>query len=204
MNLTRETQRFLKDNLTLEDALPTQMPVYVNSVAYLFGVAALSGLVMLFLTGIVMTLFGPDWYHVSRAGRFVNSLHFWSVQVFFGSIVAHMIAKYFMVAWRDGRWKTWLIGALAFGLAIFTALTGYLSQTNFDSQWIAVQAKDAMNAIGIGAYFNTMNSGQVLTLHIITLPLSVLGLVGIHLFLIRRDSPVRPLPLQGAEDEPPV
>jgi quinol-cytochrome oxidoreductase complex cytochrome b subunit len=197
MNLTRRAQRYLQNNLTLEDALPTKMPVYVNSAAYLFGVSALSGLAMLIFTGIVMTIFGPDWYHVSGIGRFFNSLHFWSVQVFFGAMLMHLVAKFFMAAWRDGRWKTWFVGALAFGIAMFTGLTGFLSQTNWDAQWIAVQSKDAMNAIGIGQFFNTMDTGQVLTLHVVVLPLVVVILVGFHLYQIRSDSPVRPLPLEG-------
>jgi quinol-cytochrome oxidoreductase complex cytochrome b subunit len=197
MNITRSAQNFLKENLSLEDALPTHMPVYVNSVAYLFGVSALSALAMLILTGVVMSVFGPEWYHFSGLGRFVNSLHFWSVQILFLAIVLHLITKYLMAAWRDGRWKTWLVGMLAFGIAVFTGLTGFLAQTNWDSQWIAVQAKDAMNAIGVGAFFNTMNTAQVLGLHMVVLPLAVVILVGIHLFFIRRDSPVRPLPIEG-------
>jgi quinol-cytochrome oxidoreductase complex cytochrome b subunit len=202
MNLTREAQHFVEDNLTLEDALPTQMPVYVNSVAYLFGVSALSALVMLILTGVVMSIFGPGWYHVSRAGHFVNSLHFWSVQVFFGAILLHLTSKFLMSAWRDGRWKTWMVGVLAFGIAVFTGLTGFLSQTNWDAQWIAVQAKDAMNALGVGAFFNTMDTAQVLTLHVVALPLFVVALVAIHLYLIRREGPVKPLPINGGYHEP--
>ena len=197
MNITHSTQNFLKKNLSLEDALPTHMPVYVNSVAYLFGVSALSALVMLILTGIVMSVFGPEWYHSSGAGHFVNSLHFWSVQILFLAIVLHLMTKYLMAAWRDGRWPTWLVGMLAFGIAVFTGLTGFLAQTNWDSQWIAVQAKDAMNAMGVGAFFNTMNTAQVLGLHMVVLPLAMVTLVGIHLFFIRRDSPVRPLPIEG-------
>ena len=204
MNLTREVQRFLRDNLTLEDALPTQMPVYVNSVAYLFGVSALSALVMLILTGLVLSVFGPNWYHVSQAGRFVNSLHFWSVQVFFGAIILHLASKYLMAAWRDGRWKNWMVGVLIFGLAVFTGLTGYLSQTNWDSQWIAVQSKDAINAWGIGAFFNTMDTAQVLTLHVVVLPLLVVTLVAIHLYLIRHESPVKPLPVNEGQNEPAI
>jgi quinol-cytochrome oxidoreductase complex cytochrome b subunit len=193
MNLTRQAQRFVTDNLSLEDALPTQMPAYVNSVVYLFGVTALSALVSLIVTGVVMSLFGPGWYHDSGVGHFVNSLHFWAVQVFFGALVLHVASKYLMAAWRDGRWKTWMVGALAFGVAVFTGLTGFLSQTNWDSQWIAVQAKDAMNALGVGAFFNTMDTGQVLTLHVVALPLLLVALVGVHLFFIRREGPVKPL-----------
>jgi quinol-cytochrome oxidoreductase complex cytochrome b subunit len=204
MNLTRSTQDFLKKNLTLADALPTEMPIYVNSTAYLFGASALSALVILILTGIVMSLFGPDWYHRSGFGHFVNSLHFWSVQILFLAIMLHLLTKYLMVAWRDGRGWSWIVGVLAFGASMITALTGFLSQTNWDSQWIAVQAKDAMNAVGVGAFFNTMNTGQVLTLHMIVLPLVVAFLVGLHLFFIRQDSPVRPLPEEGDENEPAI
>jgi quinol-cytochrome oxidoreductase complex cytochrome b subunit len=193
MNLTHEAKRFLKDNLTLEDALPTRMPVYVNSVAYLFGVTALSGFIMICTTGVIMALFGPTWYHGAGIGHFVNSLHFWSVQVFFGGIILHALSKFLMA--------TWAVGALTFGLAVFTGLTGFLSQTNWDSQWIAVQAKDAMNSLGVGAFFNTMDTSQVLTMHVVFLPLFVLGFIGLHLFLVRREGPVKPLPLKRKQDE---
>jgi quinol-cytochrome oxidoreductase complex cytochrome b subunit len=177
------------------------MPVYVNSMAYLFGVVALSGLAVVILSGAILALFGPDWYHYSKAGLFVNSTHFWSVQVFFGGTIMHMLTKFFMAAWRGGRWVTWLVGAIAFGIAMVTGLTGFLSQTNWDAQWIAVQAKDAINSAGLGQYFNTMNFGQVLMLHIVVLPLILSILVGIHLYQIRRDSPVKPISDEKKESE---
>jgi quinol-cytochrome oxidoreductase complex cytochrome b subunit len=198
MNLTQKAKEFFKDNLTQEDAFPTELPVYVNSVAYLFGASAFSALGMLIATGVVMCIFGAGWYHVSWLGRFINSIHFWSVQVFFCALIVHMVTKYFMMPWRDGaRWKTWMIGVLIFGSAVFEGLLGFLSQTNWDSQWIALQSKDAMNAMGVGAFFNTMDTGQVLTLHVVVLPVIIAGLVGIHLFLVRTHSPVRPVPVRG-------
>jgi quinol-cytochrome oxidoreductase complex cytochrome b subunit len=200
MNLTRKAQDLITENFSLEDILPTEMPAYVNSVAYLFGVSALSALVMLILTGTVLAIFGPDWYHGSGVGHFVNSLHFWSVQILFGAILLHMAAMFFMAAWRDGRWKSWMIGALTFAAAIFTGLTGFMSQTNWDSQWIAVQAKDAMNALGVGAFFNTMNTGQILTLHVVVLPLIVISFVGLHLLLVRHDSPVKPIEVEVRDE----
>ena len=97
--------------------------------------------------------------------------------------------------WKvDKRWSTWAWGLFSLAVVIFTGLTGFLLQTSWDSQWIAVQAKDAMNAMGIGAFFNTLNTGQVLTLHIAVLPLVAVIFIGIHLFLVRRDGPVKPLP----------
>jgi quinol---cytochrome c reductase cytochrome b subunit, bacillus type len=196
MNLTKRLQEYTQRNMTLEDALPTKMPVYVNSIAYLFGVATLSALVMLILTGMILALFGPTWYHVSRIGRFFNSLHFWSAQTFFGCMLIHMLTKLLLGAWRDGRWKTWMIGVLTLGIGIFTGFTGYLSATSWSSLWHSVQAKDAMNAIGIGAYFNTTNFSQVLTLHVAFFPLLILLLVAVHLTLIRHESPVKPYPTE--------
>jgi quinol-cytochrome oxidoreductase complex cytochrome b subunit len=201
MNLTRKAQDLVKNNFSLEDALPTRMPIYVNSGAYLFGVTALSALVMLILTGIVMAMFGPGWYHRGGIGHFVNSMHFWSVQLLFGAIVLHMSTKFFMAAWRDGRRKTWMVGALTFAVVIITEMTGFLSQTNWDSQWIAVQAKDAMNAMGVGAFFNTMNTGQVLTLHVGVLPLVVIMMVGLHIVLVRHDSPVKPIEVEARDEQ---
>jgi ubiquinol-cytochrome c reductase cytochrome b subunit len=201
MSLTHRSQLLLRRNLTLEDALPTRMPVYVNSLAYLFGAAALMGFFLLILTGLVMALFGPNWYHSSPTGHFANSLHFWSTQIFFAAILLHLATKFAMAAWRDKRWKTWVLGTLSFAVLIVTGLTGFLLQSSFDSQWIAVQAKDAMNAVGIGAWFNTANVGQMLTMHLAVLPVVGLILVGAHLLLVRRDSPVKPLPLKRRRDE---
>ena len=192
MNLTRQAQKYLRLDLTLEDALPTRMPVYVNSVVYLFGAFTLMALAVIVVSGLVLALGGPSWYHTNSVGSFVNAVHFWSVQLFFLGLVLHFTTKFFLGAWRDGRWMTWMVGSLLLGLGIFTGLTGFLLQTNWDSQWIATQAKDAMNAGGIGAVFNTMDTGQVLTLHVAALPVAILAFLGLHLLLVRRDSPVRP------------
>ncbi|MGA2763907.1 MAG: cytochrome b N-terminal domain-containing protein [Spirochaetia bacterium] len=194
MNLTKRLQEFTQRNMTLEDALPTKMPVYVNSIAYLFGVATLSALVMLIITGMILAIFGPNWYHVSATGRLFNSIHFWSAQIFFACIVLHMLTKLLLGAWRDGRWKTWMIGVLTLGVSIFAGFTGYLSATNWSSLWHSVQAKDAMNAIGIGAFFNTTNLSQVITLHVAFFPFLIIILVAIHLTFIRNESPVKPYP----------
>jgi ubiquinol-cytochrome c reductase cytochrome b subunit len=105
----------------------------------------------------------------------------------------HLATKFFLGAWRDGRWKTWMVGIISFPVVIATALTGFLSQTNWDSQWFAVQAKDALNATGVGSFFNTLNTGQMLTVHITVLPALFVLLGVIHVILIRKEGPVKPM-----------
>jgi len=195
--MTEKVQEFTKDTMTLDDILPTKLPVYVNSVAYLFGVLLLSALVMLVVTGIILAIWGPYWYHVARAGRFFHSLHYWAGQLFFLFIVMHLATKYFLGAFRDGRWKTWMIGVVTLGASIFTAFTGYLSAANWSSQWHAVEAKDAMNAMGIGGFFFPTNYTQVLTLHVAVFPAVVVVLVVIHVLFIRHEGPVHPYPSKG-------
>jgi ubiquinol-cytochrome c reductase cytochrome b subunit len=86
-------------------------------------------------------------------------------------------------------------GAITFLVAIAAAFTGYVSQQNFDSQWIATQAKDGLNSTGIGAFFNVLNFGQMYTYHVLLLPVVVIGLVSAHILLVRRHGIVPPLPL---------
>jgi quinol-cytochrome oxidoreductase complex cytochrome b subunit len=197
MSMTEKLQGYVKDNMTLDDILPTKLPVYVNSVAYLFGVLTLCSLVWIVITGIVMAIWGPLWFHVARAGKFFNALHFWGVQLFFAFLVVHMAVKYFLGAFRDGRWKTWMIGVLTLGTAIFTGFTGYLSAANWSSQWHAVEAKDAMNAMGVGGFFFSTNYTQVLTLHVAVFPALIVVLVVIHILFIRHEGPVKPYPTKG-------
>jgi len=48
--------------------------------------------------------------------------------------------------------RVWMTCAVAFVVAVPCALTGYVSQQNFDAQWISTQAKDGLNAAGVGAF----------------------------------------------------
>ncbi|MDN2783582.1 cytochrome b N-terminal domain-containing protein, partial [Campylobacter jejuni] len=80
---------------------------------------------------------GPQGYHTSGRGHFTNSVHLWSVELFFLLMVVHLWGKYWMAAWRGGRVLTWITGVIAFAVSIAAAFTGYLLQTNFDAQWIA-------------------------------------------------------------------
>jgi quinol---cytochrome c reductase cytochrome b subunit, bacillus type len=190
---TGRVRRAAVDALPPDRLLPDTQPVYVQSWVYIFGVLTLAALAVILLSGGVLALAGPAWWHTSGAGRFFNSMHLWSTELFFFFMVVHLWAKFFMAAWRGKRAMTWMTGAVAFLVSIGTAFTGYLSQQNLDSQWIGGQAKDGLNASGIGAFFNVLNYGQMLMWHIVLLPLAVAALVGFHILLVRRNGVVPPL-----------
>jgi quinol-cytochrome oxidoreductase complex cytochrome b subunit len=172
--------------------LPDRQPAYVASWIYVFGVLTIAALAVVILSGMVLAIFGPTWWHTSSTGLFVNSLHLWSVEVFFFAMVVHLWGKFFMAAWRGRRRATWITGVVSFVVSVGAAFTGYLSQQNFDSQWISTQAKDGINSTGAGAIFNVTNFGQMLMWHIMLLPLAVVLLVGVHVLLVRRRGVVPP------------
>jgi len=99
-----------------------------------------------------------------------------------------------MAAWRGKRALTWITGVIAFAVSVLECFTGYLSQQNFDSQWIATNGKDAINATGLGSFFNLMNFGQMLMWHIVLIPIVLIALVGGHILLVRVRGVAHPLP----------
>ena len=181
------------------DILPDRQPAYVTSWIYVAGVATIAAFVSLIVTGLVLTIYGPAWWHTSSVGHYWNSVHLWSVELFFVFMVVHLWGKFWMAAWRGRRLMTWITGVVAFLASIITAFTGYLIQGNFDSQWISTQAKDGFNAMGIGAYFNPLNTGQAMLVHVALLPLVLGGLVGWHVILVRRKGVVPPIEAGGDE-----
>jgi quinol-cytochrome oxidoreductase complex cytochrome b subunit len=193
-------RRFLERNLPLAHLLPSRQPFFVGSWVYIFGVVAITSLVWVIGSGIVLAFFGPGWWHVSGIGRFVNSMHFWSVQLLFLFTALHLWGQYFMASWRDGRAPTWIVGVVVFLIALVTGFTGYVSQQNFDAQWIAINAKDGINATGAGSFFNVLDFGQMYGLHIVVLPATVAVMLIIHVVLVRVRGVVKPIETGAPKD----
>ena len=118
------------------------------------------------------------------------------MELFFFVMVVHLWGKYWMAAWRGGRARVWMTGAVTFLVAVPCALTGYVSQQNFDAQWISTQAKDAMNSVGVGAFFNLTNFGRMYSYHVLLLPVAVIALVSAHVLLVRRHGVVPPIGIE--------
>ena len=185
------------ENFPPEELLPDRQPAYVASWIYVFGVLTVAALIVVIGTGTILSIKGPTWWHTSSVGHYMNSTHLWSVELFMAFMVIHLWGKFFMAAWRGKRAMTWITGAVAFLTSIGAAFTGYLTQQNLDSQWISTQAKDGLNSVGVGAYFNVLDFGQMLMWHIVLLPLVIGVLTVVHVLLVRRRGVVPPFPADG-------
>jgi hypothetical protein len=192
---TARARRRALTSLPPHKLLPDRQPAYVASWVYVFGVASLAALAIVIVSGFAIAIGGPDWWHTNPVGHFFNSLHLWSVELFMALLVIHLWGKFWMAAWRGRRTLTWITGVVAFLASVLECFTGYLSQQNFDSQWIATNGKDAFNEVGIGAFFNLMNFGQMLMWHIVMLPIILIAIVGAHVLLVRMRGVSHPLPV---------
>jgi Cytochrome b(N-terminal)/b6/petB len=188
------------DAVPSSQLLPDTQPAYVASWIYVFGVLTVAALAVIVGTGVWLSFGGLTWWHHSGLGHFVNSLHLWSVQLFFVFMVVHLWGKFFMAAWRGRRALTWVTGAIAFLVSIAAAFTGYLVQTSFDAQWIASEAKDGINSTGAGSFWNVLDVGQMLLWHVSLLPLGVIVIAALHLLLVRLRGVVPPIGFEGQED----
>ena len=193
---TARVRRQALTSLPPNKLLPDRQPAYVASWVYVFGVGSLAALGIVIVSGFAIALGGPDWWHTNSVGHFFNSLHLWSVELFMALLVIHLWGKFWMAAWRGRRALTWITGMVAFLASIVECFTGYLSQQNFDSQWIATNGKDAFNELGVGAFFNLMNVGQMLMWHIVLLPIILIAIIGAHVLLVRMRGVSHPLPVK--------
>src|ERR1022692_2013840 len=179
--------------------LPDRQPAYVASWAYVFGVGSLAALGVAIVSGFGLALGGPDWWHYNPLGHFFNSLHLWSVELFMALLVIHLWGKFWMAAWRGRRTMTWITGVVAFVASVVECFSGYVSQQNFDSQWISTSGKDAFNSVGVGAFFNVMNFGQMLLWHVVLLPIVLIAIIGGHVLLVRVRGVSHPIEAHDAE-----
>src|SRR5713226_3098000 len=191
---TNRARRWALRLLPPRKLLPDRQPAYVASWIYVFGVASLVAFGVAIASGFAIAIGGPDWWRYNSVGHFFNSLHLWSVELFMALLVIHLWGKFWMAAWRGKRAWTWITGVVAFAASVVECFTGYVSQQNFDSQWISASGKDAFNSVGIGAFFNVMNFGQMLMWHIVLVPIVLVAIIGAHVLLVRVRGVSHPLP----------
>ena len=76
-----------------------------------------------------------------------------------------------MVGWRRGGGATtWAVGVCIFVGGVVAGFTGEGAHQYRVGQWIAINAKDGINATGDGSCFNVLDFGQMYGIHVMLLP----------------------------------
>ncbi|HUA95426.1 MAG TPA: ubiquinol-cytochrome c reductase cytochrome b subunit [Acidimicrobiales bacterium] len=132
-----------------------------------------------------------------RAGLLMRQMHHWSADIFVGSIVVHMARIFFTGAFRKPRETNWIIGVTLLLLAVLNGFIGYslpddlVSGTGLRIGYsILLSIPFVGNYLAVwlwgGAFPGHIIIERLFIIHVLIIPLVILGLLGAHLGLLVR------------------
>jgi len=132
-----------------------------------------------------------------RCGLLMRQIHHWACVIFLGAIVVHMARVFFTGAFRKPRELNWSIGTILLILGIANGFLGYSLPDDLVSGTglrIAFSITESIPVVGTylsfflfgGNFPGTAVIPRFFTIHVLLVPLIMLGLVTAHLFLLVR------------------
>jgi ubiquinol-cytochrome c reductase cytochrome b subunit len=130
-----------------------------------------------------------------RAGLVMRQTHHWAALIFMGATIAHMLRVFFTGAFRKPRELSWILGVLLFFAGIGAGFTGYslpddlLSGTGLRIIYSAVVGIPFVGPWAAFLFFGGEFPApellsRIYILHVLLIPLGILGLLGGHLALV--------------------
>ena len=192
-----------------------QIPSHANKIPYTLGGITLISLVILFISGFILTQFyNPAVSDANKSisyikdevylGWFIRGIHYWAVQIITVTASLHLIRVFLTASYKKPREFTWLSGVLLLSLAggfIFTGTVLKWDQEGYEALHHHLWAMEKLGAIGniFSSEFSRVNIlGRFYTLHISILPILTIFLLSVHVFLIKIHR-ISPLPSGGEE-----
>jgi ubiquinol-cytochrome c reductase cytochrome b subunit len=132
-----------------------------------------------------------------RGGLLARQMHHWACDIFVGAIVVHMGRVFFTGAFRKPRETNWVIGNTLLVLAIVEGFLGYsLPDDLVSGTGIRIAYSIILSIPVVGSYIatflfggnfpGTVIIGRFFIIHVLIVPLVLLGLVGAHLAMLVR------------------
>ena len=185
-----------------------RVPRNTASWAYIFGSATLILFVMQIATGICLALVyapSPDQAFESleylnyqaALGWYLRAVHFWGSNAMVFVMTLHMIQVFLWGAHKYPRELTWVAGVLLFLCTLGMAFTGQILRWDQDAYWglgigmsIVARMPFAGSAVVHALLGGPIIAGPTLSrffsLHVFVIPGLLIGLVGLHLWLVLR------------------
>ncbi len=130
-------------------------------------------------------------------GWLVRGMHKWGASVFIILMFFHMARVFLFGAYKYPRELNWLIGVLLLTLGLFEGFTGYLLPWDNTAYWATVVGININGtAPFLGPFIASILRGgseigpdvlsRFYSIHMLILPGAILGLIGLHLYLVIR------------------
>lgn len=209
--LKTNTNEWLEDRLKLS-ALHKMMskkvvPQHEHSIVYYFGGMAMFFFILQIITGLLLMVYYQPGVETSYEsvkyiiekvafGELIRSIHSWSANLMIAVVFIHMFTVYFTKSYRKPRELTWLTGFGLLMLAFGLGFSGYLltwDELAFFATKVGLQIMEQSPIVGPimadllrgGADLSNATIGRFFELHVIVLPLAIMGLLGAHLLLVQ-------------------
>jgi quinol-cytochrome oxidoreductase complex cytochrome b subunit len=183
--------------------LEYEVPARANRLDFMLGGLTLTALVVLALSGIVLSQFynpAPLGAHDSiryiitgqPLASILRDLHVWSATAALVLVLAHLSAVFWRRGFRSPRERLWWSGVALLGLLFGLAFTGTALRADQEAvEAIAHAVMGAKMAGAAGALLrpdftpSTPLVSRLYALHVSALPLALVALLALHLWLVR-------------------
>jgi len=188
---------------------------------FTFGSLLLFGLTIQIITGTLLAMFyapTPDhaWDSVRyittevRGGQLLRGLHHWGASLVVVTAVLHLIRVVFFGSYRAPRELNWVVGLVLLHVILAFGLTGYLLPWDQRAYWatvvtinisklMPVVGETVANLLRGGPDIGAMTLTRWYAVHVLVLPPVLFGLIGLHLYLMRRHGISGPITPQTGE-----
>lgn len=158
------------------------------------------------LTGIFLTVYytpSPDHAYDSiqyimtgvQFGWLIRGIHHWGASLMVMVVFIHMIRVFVTASYKYPRELTWLIGVGLLLLTLGMGFTGYLLPWNQKAYWATTVGTAIAGSVpGVGEFIlkalrggpdlSALTLSRFFSAHIWILPALLVGLIGVHIFLI--------------------
>jgi ubiquinol-cytochrome c reductase cytochrome b subunit len=191
---------------TIREVAQHRVPRKTASWWYVFGSAAAALFGLQVVTGILLALvYAPTganaWNslqvldHSVRFGWFLRAMHGWGADFMVAVMLLHICQVFLFGAYKYPRELTWVVGVFLLLLTLGLAFTGQVLRFDQDAYWglgIGASIMARVPIIG-GPLVHLLLGGPIIAgatlsrffdLHVFVLPGLLIGLVGLHLFLV--------------------
>ncbi len=198
---------------------------------FLFLVMVFTGVIlMIYYTPSVETAYQSvkDIVNIVPGGRIIRNMHRWASQGMIIVVFLHLIRVFYTGSYLGNRSLNWVIGVVLLIIILLSNFSGYLLPWDQLAYWavtigsnIAASARELTDLLGITSWLDPggflkklLIGGEVIgqpalsrffALHVIFLPLTMLVLMGIHFWRIRKDGglsrPVKYASDKGGENK---
>ncbi|HEX9014982.1 MAG TPA: cytochrome bc complex cytochrome b subunit [Chloroflexota bacterium] len=128
-------------------------------------------------------------------GAVVRGIHHWGATAMVVAVVLHMCTVFVLGAYKYPRELTWMVGVLLLTITLVFGFTGYLLPWDEKAYWATVVGTNIPGTLPVigefvvrvlrgGSQLGALTLTRFFSIHVLLLPASLLGLVGVHLFLV--------------------